>query len=193
MNISLSNILFILIIFQLSFLSFFLFTQEKGKRISNILLGLFFISISLNLLDVFLLMTGVYSSNPWLAGWGSTLPLLFGPFIYFYTLSVLNKDFAFNSNSWKHFFPFVIFFLATEIYFLVQPHNIQETVLSNVIRHDIPKSISIVSTLIFIQFLLYVIASFRLISSYKKNAGQYFSNKKKRDVSWLSSTILFFY
>ena len=192
MNIGLSNILFVLIIFQLLFLSFFLFTQEKGKRSSNILLGLFFLSISLNLLDVFLLMTGAYFSTPWLAGWGSCLPLLFGPFIYFYTKSVLNKDFAINLNSWKHFLLFIILFSATEIYFLIQPHNIQEKVLLNVLWHHIPGSVSIVSTLIFIQFLSYIFISLRLVSSHQKAANQHFSNKKQVDVSWLSSTIMFF-
>ncbi len=118
MNISLTNILFVLIIFQLLFLSFFLFTQEKGKRISNILLGCFFLSISLNLLDVFLLMAGAYFPSPWLAGWGSCLPLLFGPLIYFYTQSVLNKNFTITYKSRKHFLPFIIFFLALNFIFL---------------------------------------------------------------------------
>src|SRR3954468_5574520 len=121
MNISLTNILYVLVIFQLLFLSSFLFIQEKGKRISNILLGCFFSSISLNLLDLYLFRAGAYSSIPWLAGWGSGLPLLFGPLIYFYTQSVLNKDFAIISKSAKHFLPFIIFFFATEFYFFVQP------------------------------------------------------------------------
>lgn len=192
MKFSLSNILFILVIFQLLFLSLFLFTYKKGRRISNILLGLFFLSISLNLLDVFLLLTGTYSSNPWLAGWGSNLPLLFGPFIYFYTQSVLNKDFDLNTKNWIHFLPFIILFFVTEIYFLIQPYPIQEKILSNVLRHKIPVSVFIVSTLIFIQFLIYIIASFQLVSSYRKNASQYFSSKKQTDFSWLSSIILFF-
>jgi len=137
-------------------------------------------------------MTGAYSSNPWLAGWGSSIPLLFGPFIYFYTQSVLNKDFAVNSKRWKHFLPFIILFSATETYFLIQPHDIQEKILSDVLQHHMPNSVSIVSTLIFIQFLWYIIASLRLISSYNKAASQRFSNNKQTDVSWLSSTILFF-
>jgi AraC-like DNA-binding protein len=192
MNVSFSSILFVLIIFQLLFLSLFLLTQEKGKRISNILLGLFFLSIALNLLDVFLAMEGAYSSYPWLAGWGGCLPLLFGPFIYLYTQSVLKKDFTVTTKSWKYFLPFIILFLATEIYILVQPHSTQERLLSNIVQHHIPKSVSIVSTLIFLQFLWYIIASLKLISSYKKIATQHFSNKKQTDVSWLSSTILFF-
>src|SRR5689334_22795534 len=121
MTISWTNILFILIIFQLLFISSFLFTQQQGKRISNQLLACFFLTIALNLLDVFLLMSGAYSSYPFFAGWGSCLPLLFGPLIYFYTKSVLKKGPGTTTGAWKHFLPFVLFFSATEAYFLVQP------------------------------------------------------------------------
>ena len=192
MNVSFQNVLFILIVFQLLFLSLFLFTQEKGKRISNILLGSFFLAIALNLLDVFLLMAGAYSANPWFAGWGSCLPLLFGPLIYFYTQSVLNKDFAIRAKNYNHFLPFIILLLTTEIYFITQPAAVQEKLLSNMLQHHIPRSVSIVSTLIFIQFLGYIIASFRSVSVYKKVVNQHFSNNQQTDVSWLSSMIIFF-
>jgi AraC-like DNA-binding protein len=192
MNLFLQDILFVLIIFQLLFLSFFLYTHEKGNRISNILLGSLFLSIALNLLDVFLLMTGVYNRNPWLAGWGSCLPLLFGPLIYFYTQSVVRKDFAINTRTFYHFLPFIILFLTTEIYFISQPALMQKAWLINILQHHIPGSVSMVSTLIFIQFLGYVIASFQLVSDYKKTAGQHFSSRQQTDISWLSSMILFF-
>jgi AraC-like DNA-binding protein len=192
MKLFLPDILFVLIIFQLLFLSFFLFTQEKGNRISNIILGSFFLSIALNLLDVLLLMTGAYNRNPWLAGWGSCLPLLFGPFIYFYTQSVLKKDFAVSIKSNYHFLPFIILFFVTEIYFVSRPATEQKAWLLNITQHHIPGSVSIVSTLIFIQFLGYIIASFQLVSDYKKAANQHFSSRQQTDVSWLSSMILFF-
>jgi AraC-like DNA-binding protein len=137
-------------------------------------------------------MAGAYSANPWFAGWGSCLPLLFGPLIYFYTQSVLNKDFALRAKNYNHFLPFIILFLATEIYFITQPVAIQEKLLSNMLQHHIPGSVSIVSTLIFIQFLGYIIASFRSVSVYKKEANQHFSNNQQTDVSWLSSMIIFF-
>jgi len=68
MRVTATGILFSLLIFQLFFLSFFLFTQEKGRKVSHGLLGLFFLLMALNLLDVFLLMTGVYFPHPALAG-----------------------------------------------------------------------------------------------------------------------------
>src|ERR1700704_5103655 len=118
MNYSLSDIFFILAIFQLLFISFFLFTYEKGRRISNGLLGCFFLSICLNLIDVFLLMKRIYFANPSLAGWGNCLPLLFGPFLFLYTQSILQKDFVLKGKKWLHFLPFLLFFLGTEGYWL---------------------------------------------------------------------------
>jgi AraC-like DNA-binding protein len=192
MNISPSNILFVLIIFQLLFLSLFLFTQEKGKQISNIWLGLFFLSICFNLLDVFLFETGVYSSNPQMGGWGVCLPLLFGPFIYFYTRSVTSGNYAGTYKNWPHFLPFLILFAGTESYYLSRPPNAQKQMLSDLSRHHLPIWVSVISTLIFIQFLVYVLASLRLVFHFKKASGQYFSDTKNRDVSWLYTTLIFF-
>jgi AraC-like DNA-binding protein len=192
MNISFTYILFVLIIFQLLFLSIYLLTQGKGKGLSNILFGLFFLCISLNLLDVFLLMSGAYAGASYLAGWGSCLPLLFGPLIYFYTQSVLFKGFSLSIKTWPHFLPFITCFCVTEFYILFQSRVVEEKLLSNTFQHHLPKAVSIVSTLIFIQFLVYIIISLRKIAQYKKASGQYFSNDQQRDVSSLYSTILFF-
>jgi AraC-like DNA-binding protein len=192
MKIDLTNILFVLIIFQLLLVSLILLTQVKGKRVSNILLGLFFLTICLNLLDVFLLQIGVYFSNPQLAGWGSCLPLLFGPFIYFYTKSVIYKDFRVTFKSWLHFLPFIVLCTGTEYSYLIQSWSEQERILSGLQQHHLPKVVSIISSLIFIQFLLYVLASLKLVSRYKKASGQYFSDRKNMDVSWLYTTLLFF-
>ncbi len=192
MTLSLTNILFVLMIFQLLFLSLFLFTQEKGKRISNILLGLFFLSISLNLLDYYLFNQDAYKRIPWLAGWGSCLPLLFGPFIYLYTRTVLFKDFFPDKKSRKHFLLFFIFFVCTEVYYLIQPKEVQEQIIADILDRHIPISVSIVSTIIFIQFLFYIIAALRLVEAYKKEAHRHVSSEGQYSVSWLSSTILFF-
>ncbi len=192
MNISLSNILFVLIIFQLFFLSLFILTQKKGKRVSHILLALFFLSICFNLLDVFLFETGVYLLMPQITGWGTCLPLLFGPLIYFYTKSVIFRNFSFTAKTWFHFLPFLLFCTGTALYWFAQPRPVQERVLADLNEHHIPVLVSVVSTMIFIQFLLYVLASLRLVYRYRKASGQYFSDTKNRDVTWLYTTLIFF-
>ena len=189
---SLGNILFVLIVFQLLFLSAYLFSQQKGKPLSNRLLGIFFLTIALNLFDVLLLQTGVYFAHPGIAGLGSCLPLLFGPLLYFYTRSVVYRNFSVSAKSLLHFLPFLLIFCCTEIYYQSQPFDVQERILLSISLHHIPVFISAVSTLIFLQFLCYAAASLRLVSLYKKMAGQHFSNPEYADVSWLYSTLMFF-
>jgi hypothetical protein len=85
MQFSFSDILFILVLFLLQLIAVFLSTSDKGKRISNMLIGAFFLSLCLNLMDSFLLLKGFYFQYPAIALWGSALLLLCGPFIYLYT------------------------------------------------------------------------------------------------------------
>jgi AraC-like DNA-binding protein len=189
MRLDFTSILFVLIIFQLLFLCTFLFTQRKGKRISNWLLGSFFLSIALNLLDVFLLMNRAYASCSALAGWGSCIPLVFGPLLYLYTRSVLEKRAGF---SWVHFLPFAVFFLGTEIFYVSEPRATQELLLQNALAHRFHWSVSLASSIIFLQFSLYIAFSLDLIARHKKAATQHFSNPGQTSLSWLYTMLMFF-
>src|SRR4051812_6560013 len=105
MQYSFSDILFLMVLFLLLFISIFLFTSENGKRISNILIGCFFLSLCLNLIDSFLLLKQFYFQYPAFALWGSDLLLLCGPFIYLYTQSIVYKDYHFTIKKLLHFIP----------------------------------------------------------------------------------------
>ena len=108
MNINLEEALFTIIIFQLLLLSFFLFTQDKGRRLSLMLMGFFFLALALNIADGFLLYKRFYFSYPAVALWGPAFALIFGPLLYFYTKSVLFHDFKFSVSIVVHLFPFFI-------------------------------------------------------------------------------------
>ncbi len=192
MNFSLSDILIVILIFQLLFISVFLYTHSKGKKVSNYLLGTFFLSVCLNIIDSFLLLKRVYFSYPMVATWGSCLPLLFGPLLYLYSQSVLYKGFSFSFRKWVHFIPFIVCFLFTEINYLLIPENLKLKLLEDIIERKVPGYLYWSTAIIFIQFSLYIIASFRLIKQFKKIAGDQFSDQQRVNISWLSSTIIFF-
>lgn len=192
MDLSLSDILFIIVIFQLLFIAVFLFTHEKGKRISNIILGAFFLSISLNLADSFLVLKKVYLTNTSLVGWSICMPLLFGPLLYLYTQSILYKDFRFSRYKWIHLLPYFVLFLISETSYLLQSRETHLSMLSSIIDRKVPPLFYWSSGFIALQFFLYIAASFRLINQYKKIASNKFSDQQRNNISWLSSTILFF-
>jgi len=192
MGFNFSDIFFCIVIFQLLFLSFFLFTQGGEKRMSTILLGCFFLSLCLNLIDVFLLMKRVYFTSPGLAGWGNCLPLVFGPFLYLYTCSLLTRNFQMKGKQWLHFVPFFVFFICTESYWLSTPTTTQRFILERILQRDLPVSVYIASSLIFIQFLLYILTSLRLIRKYGQEMIARLSDYNRVNTSWLYSTIIFF-
>src|ERR1700680_4310818 len=100
MLFNLVDIFSVIVIFQLLFISVFLFSREKGKAISNGLLGAFFLSLSLNLADRFLILKNNYLPGPGFVMWGTCLPLLFGPLLYLYSESVLHRNFSMSRKKW---------------------------------------------------------------------------------------------
>jgi len=192
MSFSLADILFVIVIFQLLFTSLFLFTHRRGRRSSNGLLGTFFLVIGLDLADNLLLIKGVYLARPEYAIWSVWLLLLFGPLLYLYTQSILFRDFRLSLRKCLHFLPFVVLFIITEVYWLVQGSAVRRMHLEQIMARRVPAYQYWDSALIFAQFFLYMFASFRLIGRFKKVAGDAFSNYRQTDIRWLSYTLFFF-
>jgi AraC-like DNA-binding protein len=192
MSFSLPDILFVIVIFQLLFTSAFLFANRRGKAVSNGLLGIFFLVIGLNLLDNLLLIKGVYAGHEGFGLWSIWLLLLFGPLLYLYTQSVLYKDFRLTMRKGWHFLPFVVLFLLTEIYWQTLGPAERHAKLGQIIARRAPAYQQWDSALIFIQFFLYMIASFRLIGRFRKAAAETFSDYRRTDIGWLFNTLLFF-
>jgi AraC-like DNA-binding protein len=192
MSFGLPDILLVIVIFQLLFTSLFLFTHRGGRRSSNGLLGAFFVVIGLNLLDNLLLREGFYYEREAFAFWSVWLLLLFGPLLYLYTQSVLYRDFRLTWRKGWHFVPFAVLFLITEIYWVAIGSEKRMQLLGEILLRQAPKYYYWDSVLIFLQFFLYMAASFRLIRRFKKAAGEAFSNYRRTDIRWLSYTLLFF-
>jgi hypothetical protein len=85
MSLRLLELLGVMVIFQLLFTAFFLFTHRKGKRLSNGLPGGFFLAVGLNMFDGLYVITGWADAKPHLAFIGGSCSFLFGPLLYFYT------------------------------------------------------------------------------------------------------------
>src|SRR5579872_3220356 len=192
MRFSLAEILFVVVIFQLLFTSVFLYTHRKGRVIGNRLLAFFFLAIGLDLLDNLLLIKGAYTFHPAFGLWSAWLLLLFGPLLYFYTKSVLFRDFRWRRGNWGHFLPFLLLFVASEAYWLSRGFDDQRLVLKRIAERQLPRYLYAVPVLIFLQFFAYMALSVRLIGRYKSVAGEAFSNYRRTDIRWLSNTLLFF-
>ena len=189
MELTFYDIPYFLLFFMFTAFSFFLFNHRKGRRLSNYLLGGFFLSMGLNVIDGYFLFRGIYDFLPHFAFWLNALPALFGPLLYLYTKSVLYPDFKLSSKHWWHgalfIFIFLLFFFIYhlkpvdyKLFFLVQSRSYSgfEIVLGNAV--------------LIIQVGLYLFFSFKIIRQYKLAAESQFSDIKQNQLSWLRFNLL---
>ena len=91
-----------------------------------------------------------------------------------------------------HLLPFFVLFIVSEIQYILLGRVEQEVLLRRILDRNIPDGLYWSSGLIFCQFFIYIAACFRLIARYKKIASDHFSDQEKINISWLTSTVMFF-
>jgi len=97
---------------QSLFVAFVLLTK-KEKQVSDILLMLWLLTISLKMAVLIISVDhSEFFDNQFSIG---LIPLTFGPFLYLYTKYLIYRRFFFRSKDFLHFFPFV---LLTALYFM---------------------------------------------------------------------------
>lgn len=108
MDIYLLKILFCILCFQFLFVSLFLFQNKKGKTLSNKLLAIVFIMISIVVINLYLIVIRVEISVPQLLFIDDTFMFAYGPLLYLFTQSVLFKDYILQKRSIVYFIPFIV-------------------------------------------------------------------------------------
>lgn len=131
------TIIFLLVAIHGILLSAIFFVRKKGRRKPNVLLGAFLLLFSIMLIDYVAFWTNYNVVFPHILGASLTFQFLYGPLIFFYTISVLKPN-----NKWKweylHFLPFLIhlFYLmpsyltpsAEKVEFLIQQAGTEPSV-----------------------------------------------------------------
>lgn len=191
MSFNFTEVLILLVIFQLLFIGFFLFSHQKGKRVSNRLLGVFFLSLCLNLVDSFFLLKRVYHAYPSWALWGSGMPLLYGPLMFLYVESVVYKDFRLNNRKWLHFLPFLVLTIFSLISYNSQGTAQKIDILDKIITRQMAFYIYIVSLLIYLHFFSYMFLSLKTVNLHQEVAANKFSDRQRTELNWLRSTLVF--
>lgn len=179
------NFVIPLTIFLFFLMAIFLLFFTRDKRQGNQLLAFFFLCLGLAVLDVSLQITGIYYDFPKFAFWFNGLPFLYGPLLYFYTRSNVFKESKLTKKDMLHFFPFILSFLA--FIFIYHQHNdsYKLTFLYQSKSQNGFTSIAS-SVVVFVFILLYIVASFRLLSWHKDYLEKNYSQTDKLSLHWLS-------
>ena len=101
MQIKIAQIIPIIIIFQSFLFAFVLFTDRGVKKISNKLLATFLMVLAMQFLLILSENLKVYSHNN--LSMMCVFGFMYGPLLYFYTYSLIFKDFKFKVKYLIHF------------------------------------------------------------------------------------------
>ena len=185
MPLSFINILSSILIFQLLLLVLFLLTSTKGKRLSNRILAFFFLWFAFNLIDGLLSYYGFYERFPAWAHIEDGFILLVGPTLYFYTLSMVYKDFAFKKSHWLHLVPFLLVTALFQLSYHLQPEEYQKQIQSAIVRQELPLAFYFSISLIYAHVSVYLFLAFAELGRYRLRIKDQFSSIHRINLNWL--------
>ncbi|NNF20882.1 MAG: hypothetical protein HKN67_02990, partial [Saprospiraceae bacterium] len=174
-----------LVIFQILFISIFLFTSKKGRRISNFLLAFFFLSLGCGMLDYFLLISGFFDENTQYAFILNSLVIFHAPLLLLYTQSLTKSYFRLKSVYLLHTLPFVVIIFLLIVFYYSQSVERQEWTIDGVREGKDVVNIMI-SVIGLIYELGYLLAVKIRIRKYRQLIKEQFSNIDKINLNWLN-------
>ena len=191
MKLSFLNILAIIILFQLTLLIIFLLVNKKGKALSNYLLAGFFFLILVNITDGLLAYYGFYTLHPSLAHAEDSMVFLLGPVLYFYTHSVIYKNFQFSRSQLWHLAPFILVTVVYQLYYHLQDEGYQRKIQQSIVEQTLPPLFYVIAMILYFHVGFYVFLSLRKLYEYRIKIRERFSAIEKVNLEWLSFMLWF--
>lgn len=163
------------------FLAVILMTK-KGNTAADHVLAVWLCVIGFHLFLFYMQITGGTYDHAYLLGIQIPLPLLQGPLLYLYTLTVTGYQ-GFLKKYWLHFIPVVLAYAALYEFFWMSSAEKINVYKNEGAGFEVHTGIILVATII--SGFTYVVLSFYELRKYKKRITDEFSNTEKINLNWL--------
>ncbi len=192
MNLNFLDIINFITAFQLLFFAIFLLTKKKGNRISHSLLALFFIIQCSCIMNTYtwIFYNFFFTHFPHIFYIGDTLLYLWGPLLYFFSISSINKDFRIKTVHIAHTVPFFMHLVYMFIKFYRLNTNVKQELLINGVLNNLENNLVYITFHILI-FCYIIAALFSLRKAYI-NFKNCYSNIEKLYYRWLAFVLIGF-
>lgn len=185
------NVILIAVAFQYLFFAVFLFSQRKGRFISNNLFAAFMLFNGWVLVGWFLIdFKTVLLQYPYpILISENSIYFLIPPLFFLYVISLTYKGFEFKKIHLIHMIPFLIDF----IHLTVRYFSKGSVLVSNLTDYQYFFSSGeqlIRDIILNVQFIGYLTASLFVIKMYRSRISSAFSSIKKISLSWLKTIII---
>jgi len=184
-----SGIISILAAFQLLFVSVFLFTHKKGKRINNRLLGLVFLLFSISLGDFALRISGIEFSIQVLHLIDDGFFFLYGPLLFFYVRNVIYIDQRWKARHLLHLIPYFAYCLYLVYLLGVLDPEEQRQITQKIIHASLPAWMYLAGLSIYVYTITYLWQANRTVNTYRSVIRNKFSSLDKINLNWLKFII----
>lgn len=148
---------------------------KKEKAYSDYILSVILVSVLLNFTGLFLLNAGKVYFARWeelIFEFNEASIFLYGPLLWFYTLSLTRSAFVFRASDLLHFIPFAVAIV----------------ILWRGVLTPIQVNIQVRNVILILKLLsvaVYVVLSLRLLGAHEKKIQQIFSNLDQKKLTWL--------
>jgi len=159
---------------------------NRGDRLANVILSIFFLTWAIDILDSCLLLNGYYLKTPSLALWGESLTFLYGPLLFLYTLRLLYRSPLFTWKNTLHFIPFLISLFLTAGSFHRLSRSEKVIILQDVLEKESDVYMYLFSVIIAVHFLVYILLSKKKINKANKKLADTYSNY---NIQWLKTIL----
>lgn len=171
----------------IAYFSSFLILGKKKKVGADYILSLWFLIIGIHLTLFLLIFTEKYVQVPYLLGLEIPLPLVHGPILYLYILSLTRQG---RPKYFRilHFLPVLIIYIVLWDFFRLSPKD-KISVYQNggMMYQSLRKNINI---LIYLSGFLYICLSILSLQKYKKEISKQYSNIDKINLNWVYYLII---
>lgn len=185
MSFSIIEVIIIFTIVQLLFFVILLWSRKSNNKVSNRILSLFFLSLVLNILNLYLGLNTENLSRTiiHLTLIGGPFAFLYAPLFYFYIKSITSGFDQKKMHIIFHMSLFIFygFYLSWSYYF--KDAETKLYLLQNKIVLP-PKLVTILTAILQLQVLSYLILCMKSVVSFKSTIKQYYSSFSKIQYRW---------
>ena len=182
------------------FLSIFFLNRRVRQKPSNLYMGFLMLTLSLMILEIFLVHTGYMYDVVWINNFSEPITFAVSPLMYFYIFATIHRKSP--RRMWIHLLPMFIWFLYCIIYYLM-PLELKQLGYLNHLYPDMGINLpegtfnddpigirKYILELTMLQFIAYMFASLILIGKTFRSLGISFFTSRKKPISWLRNFII---